>query len=158
MKMQIFILCNNLGLLIYGLLFMSFCHAGRVFGKWDFPIFSLTSFSVFLFFPFSSFLFVCRFILFLFSLLFLVSPVSHFSILPPSCILQLCIYLCCFHFKWGFISEYSNANNQILSFPYVLLLRIRIYFEILFSGENWNLRFMKKDANVGGDIAICVKS
>lgn len=32
-KMQIFILCNNLGLLIYGLLFVTHCRAGRIFGK-----------------------------------------------------------------------------------------------------------------------------
>lgn len=31
--MQIYILCNNLGLLIYGLLFTSVCYAGRIFGK-----------------------------------------------------------------------------------------------------------------------------
>lgn len=31
--MQIFILCNNLGLLIYGLLFVTQCRAGRIFGK-----------------------------------------------------------------------------------------------------------------------------
>lgn len=32
-KMQIFIVCNNLRLLIYGLLFVTQCHAGRIFGK-----------------------------------------------------------------------------------------------------------------------------
>lgn len=31
--MQIFIVCNNLRLLIYGLLFVTQCHAGRIFGK-----------------------------------------------------------------------------------------------------------------------------
>lgn len=32
-KMQIFIVCNNLRLLIYGLLFVTHCHAGRIFGE-----------------------------------------------------------------------------------------------------------------------------
>lgn len=40
-KMQIFIVCNNLRLLIYGLLFVTHCHAGRIFGKFYFSLFSL---------------------------------------------------------------------------------------------------------------------
>lgn len=39
-KMQIFIVCNNLRLLIYGLLFVTQCHAGRIFGEWFCWLFS----------------------------------------------------------------------------------------------------------------------
>lgn len=46
-KMQIFIVCNNLRLLIYGLLFVTHCHsstAGRIFGKFLLHAFVLDSF------------------------------------------------------------------------------------------------------------------
>ncbi|XP_055315021.1 tyrosine-protein phosphatase 99A isoform X1 [Sitodiplosis mosellana] len=36
--MQIFIVCNNLRLLIYGLLFVTHCHAGRIFDVTNIPI------------------------------------------------------------------------------------------------------------------------
>lgn len=36
--MQMYILCNNLGLLIYGLLFVKMCLCGRIFGKHGYTI------------------------------------------------------------------------------------------------------------------------
>lgn len=42
--MQIFIVCNNLRLLIYGLLFVTQCHAGRIFGEWFCFIFFFSPF------------------------------------------------------------------------------------------------------------------
>lgn len=46
-KMQIFIVCNNLRLLIYGLLFVTHCHAGRIFGKFFFFCLLLLYFQLF---------------------------------------------------------------------------------------------------------------
>lgn len=65
-KMQIFIVCNNLRLLIYGLLFVTHCQAGRIFGE----------FSLF----FSSSLFIQSIFLLIQFLVFWVNFMQFFSL------------------------------------------------------------------------------
>ena len=58
-KMQIFIVCNNLRLLIYGLLFVTQCHAGRIFGEWFWFCFFFRISKLFFLFVLLYFNFIC---------------------------------------------------------------------------------------------------